>query len=131
MKNSIILKGILILLGLLLTIFGSWRLFDPIAFFENSGLVLSNEVGQLSEARGTGGVVLGFGLVIILGAFNQRLTYTSTISATVIFLGFGVARLIGFGLDGNPGEGPLQGMIFEFVFGLLALFALLKYREKS
>ena len=80
MKNSKILKGILILLGLLLIILGSWRLFDPIGFFENSGLILSNEAGLLSEARGTGGVLVGFGLVILLGALYQRLSYTSTIA---------------------------------------------------
>jgi hypothetical protein len=131
MKNSKILKGILILLGLLLIVIGSWRLFDPIAFFENSGIVLSNEVGLLSEARATGGAVVGFGLIIILGAFNKRLSYTSTISAIVIFLGFGIARLIGFGLDGIPGEGIIQGIIIEFVLGLLAVFALFKYRERA
>ena len=131
MKNSKILKGILILLGLLLIILGSWRLFDPIAFFENSGLVLSDEAGLLSEARATGGVVVGFGLVILMGAFSQRLSYTSTIAAIVIFFGFGIARVIGFTLDGNPGEGVIQGIIFEFVLGLVAVFALFKYREKS
>ena len=131
MKNSKILKSILILLGFLLTVLGLWRLVDPIAFFENSGLVLSNEAGLLSEARGTGGVVVGFGLVILLGAFYQRLSFTSTIVALVVFLGFGIARLISFSLDGNPGEGIIQGIIFEFVLGLLAVFALFKYREKS
>jgi hypothetical protein len=131
MKNSKVLKGILIVLGLVLTIIGLWRLFDPIAFFENSGLVLSNEAGLLSEARATGGAVVGFGIVVLLGAFNKRLSYTSTITALVVFLGFGIARLIGFSLDGNPGEGVIQGIIIEFVLGLLAVFALFKYREKS
>ena len=131
MKNSKVLKGILIVLGLLLTVIGLWRLFDPISFFENSGLVLSNEAGLLSEARGAGGAVVGFGIVVLLGAFNQRLSYTSTIAAMVVFLGFGIARLIGFSLDGNPGEGVIQGIIIEFVLGLLAVFALFKYREKS
>ena len=131
MKNSKVLKGILIVLGLLLTVIGLWRLFDPISFFENSGLVLSNEAGLLSEARGAGGAVVGFGIVVLLGAFNQRLSYTSTIAAIVVFLGFGIARLIGFSLDGNPGEGVIQGIIVEFVLGLLAVFALFKYREKS
>jgi hypothetical protein len=130
MKNSKILKGILILLGLVLTVIGSWRLIDPIAWFENSGIVLSNDVGLLSEARATGGALVGFGFVIILGGFNLRLSYTSTIAAIVIFLGFGIARLIGFGLDGNPGEGVIQGLIIEFVLGLLAVFAFFKYREK-
>ena len=131
MKNSKILKGILILLGLLLIILGSWRLFDPIGFFGNSGLILSNEAGLLSEARGTGGVLVGFGLVILLGALYQRLSYTSTIAAIVVFFGFGIARVIGFALDGNPGEAVIQGIIIEFVLGLLAVFALFKYREKS
>ena len=131
MKNSKVLKGILFVLGLLLVVVGSWRLFNPIAFFENSGLILNNEAGLLSEARATGGAVVGFGLVILLGAFSQRLSYTSTISAIVVFLGFGIARVIGFALDGNPGEGVIQGIIIEFVMGLLAVFALFKYREKS
>ncbi len=131
MKNSKVLKGILIILGLLLIIVGSWRLFVPIAFFENSGLVLSNEAGLLSEARATGGVVVGFGLIVLLGAFIQRLSYTSIIAAIVLFLSFGIARLIGFGLDGNPGESIIKGIFFEFVLGMLAVFAFIKYREKS
>ena len=131
MKNSKVLKGILMVLGLILTVIGLWRLFDTITFFENSGLVLSNDAGLLSEARGAGGAVVGFGIVVLLGAFNQRLSYTSTIAAIVVFLGFGIARLIGFSLDGNPGTGVIQGIIVEFVFGLLAVFALFKYREKS
>lgn len=131
MKNSKVLKGILILLGLVLTILGLWRLIDPIAFFENSGLVLNNDVGLLNEARATGGVVVGFGVLILLGAFIQKLSYTSTIVSIVIFLAFGIARLIGFAMDGNPGEALIQGIIFEFVFGLLGVFSLFKYHEKS
>ncbi len=129
MKNSKVLKGILILLGLPLTVLGSWRLFDPITFFENSGLVLSDDAGLLSEARGTGGVVVGFGILILLGAFNQKLSYTSTISAILIYFGFGVARIISLVLDGNPGDALEQAIIGEFAFGLLGLFAFFKYRE--
>ena len=130
MKNSIVLKIILIVLGLLLTALGSWRLFDPITFFENSGLILENNAGLLNEARATGGVVAGFGLLILSGAFNRKLSYTSTIAAIVLFLGFGIARLIGFAMDGNPGEAIIQGVIFEFFLGFIAVFAFLKYRAK-
>ena len=131
MINSKVLKGILILLGLNLTVLGSWRLVDPITFFEFSGLILSNNAGLLNEARATGGVVVGFGLLILSGAFNQKLSYTSTIAAMVLYLGFGVARVIGFALDGNPGEMIMTGMIGEFVFGLIGVFAFFRYREKS
>jgi len=131
MKNSKVLKGILILLGLNLTVLGSWRVIDPITFFEFSGLILSNDIGLLNEARAAGGAVAGFGLLILLGVINQKLSYTSTITAIVLYLGFGVARLISYTLDGNPGEMIMTGMTGEFVFGLIGVFALIKYREKS
>ena len=130
MRTSKVLKAILIVLGLLLMGIGLWRLFDPIGFFQNSGITLDNQAGLLSEARATGGAVVGFGLLILLGAFIQKLSYTSTIAAIVLFLGFGVARLIGFAMDGNPGDPLMQGIIIEFALGLIGVFALLKYREK-
>ena len=131
MKNSKVLKVILILLGLPLIIFGSWRLLDPISFFNFSGLLLSTDAGLLSEARGAGGAILGFGILIFLGAFKKKLAFTSTITAMILFLGFGIARIISLVVDGNPGSMIYQGIFSEFVFGLLALFALIKYREKS
>ena len=130
MKNSKVLMGILILLGVSLTIMGSWRMIDPIGFYLYSGLVLSENAGLLNEARGTGGAIIGFGLLILWGAFKKKLTYTSTIVAIVLFLGFGIARVISVVLDGNPGEALYKGIIGEFVMGSIALFALIKYREK-
>jgi hypothetical protein len=131
MRTSKVLKGILIVLGIVLIGVGLSRLFDPIGFFQNSGITLDNQAGLLSEARATGGAVLGFGLLTLFGAFNQKLAYTSTISAIIVFLGFGIARLIGFAIDGYPGDGLLPGLIIEFVSGLIAVFALFKYRERS
>jgi len=130
MKNSKVLKAILIILGANLIILGFWRLIDPIAFFEFSGLILSKDAGLLNEARGLGGAIIGFGVLIFLGAFKKNLTFTSTLVAIVLFLGFGIARLISVVIDGNPGEALYKGIIGEFVFGLLALFALIKYRDK-
>ncbi|TFB08927.1 DUF4345 domain-containing protein [Candidatus Marinimicrobia bacterium MT.SAG.3] len=130
MKKTKVLKGILILLGLQLIIFGLWRLLDPISFFNFSGLLLSSDAGLLSEARGAGGAILGFGILIFLGAFKKNLSYTSTIAAMILYLGFGIARIISLVVDGNPPSMIFQGILGEFVFGLLALFALIKYREK-
>jgi len=84
---------------------------------------------KFSGTGGTGGVVTGFGLLILSGAFNSKLSYTSTVVAIVLFFGFGIARLIGFALDGNPGESIIQGMIFEFVLGLIGVFAFFKYKK--
>jgi hypothetical protein len=131
MRNSKVLKGILIFLGLFLIIIGSWRLIDPIAAFEGLGLTLSNNVGLLNEARGTAGAMIGLGFLILLGTFKKKITFTSTLVATVFFLGFGIARIIAVILDGNPGNALLTGIITEFAFGILALFALIKYCDRS
>jgi len=125
------LKGILIFLGLFLIMIGSWRLIDPVTAFESLGLTLSTDVGLLNEARGTAGAMIGFGFLILFGAFKKKITFTSTLVATVFFLSFGIARIIAFIFDGNPGKALWTGIISEFVFGLLALFALIKYRDRS
>ena len=129
MKNSKVLNGGLIFLGVLLTGLGGWRLLDPIAFFANSGLVLNNQSGLLNEARATGGVVVGFGILILLGAVKHEFAFTSTLSAIVLFLGFGIARVVGFVFDGDIQPMLIQGVIFEFIFGLFGVFLLIKYKE--
>jgi hypothetical protein len=131
MKNSKVLKGILIFLGFFLIIIGSWRLIDPVTAFESLGLILSEDVGLLNEARGAAGAMVGLGFLILFGAFKKKITFTSTLVATVFFLGFGIARVIGIILDGNPGDALLKGIISEFAFGFLALFALIKYRYRK
>jgi len=131
MKDSKVLKWILIVIGINLTIMGLWRFVDPIGFFEFSGLILSEDAGLLNEARGTGGAIIGFGLLILLGAFKKKLAFTSTIVAIILFFGFGIARVISVFIDGNPGEALYKGIIGEFVMGSIALFALIKYRDKS
>ena len=131
MKNSKVLKGILIILGLNLVVLGSWRVIDPIAFSKFSGMILSADAGLLSEARGAGGAIVGFGLLIMLGAFKRKLAYTSTIVAVIVYLGYGIARVIGLVVDGNPGDKVLQGITGEFIFGLLAVFALIKLVKNS
>ena len=129
MKNSKILKGLLIFLGAFLIAIGVFRLLDPITAFGNIGIILNQDPGLLSEARGIGGAMIGVGALIVLGAFKKKLALSSTLLAMIFYLGFGIARVIGLAFDGNPGQDLVNGIIVEFVFGLLALFALIKYRD--
>jgi len=131
MKNSKVLKGILIPLGASLTYCGLWRLFDPIGFLAFSGILLTADPSLLNEVRGTGGLIVGLGLVIFLGAFKKSLAFTSTIIAILVFFGFGIGRALSVVVDGNPGDMLVQATYGEFFFGFLSLFALIKYREKS
>jgi len=55
MKNSRVLKLILVVLGLLLTFMGLWRVTNPVGFYAMSGIVLGSGVSMLNEVRGAGG----------------------------------------------------------------------------
>jgi hypothetical protein len=131
MQNSKVLKGILLYLGGNLIVIGSWRLFDPISFALTNDMDLNGQISLINEARGAAGAIVGFGILIVLGVFNKRLTYTSAIMGPVLYLGYGVARLLSFTIDGYPGEMAIVGMIGEFVVGGIGLFALIKYSVKN
>jgi hypothetical protein len=119
----------LIVLGLTLVIFGGWRLLNPIGFYTFSGLMLPDVAGLLSEVRGAGGIIMVSGVVVGLGAFRHAWSHTSVVLAAVVFLSLGLARLLGFALDGSPGADVIKGMAIELFFGGLALFAFFKYRD--
>lgn len=127
MKESRSLNIILIVLGLVLVIFGGWRLVNPIGFYTFSGLTLSDNAGLLSEVRGAGGIIMVSGLVVVMGAFRHAWSRTSVLVAAVVFLSLGLGRLFGIALDGSPGAGVIQGMAIELALGALALFAFFKY----
>ncbi len=115
----------------MLIVFGAWRVALPIEFYNFSGLTLDNDIGILSEARGAGGAILGLGILIFLGAFFPSLTFTSIIVLIVVFLSYGLARLLGIAADGAPGPDIIKGIISEFIAAPIGIFAFLKYRKKS
>lgn len=129
MKESRAFKGILIVLALTLVVFGGWRLVDPIGFYTFSGLKLPDDPGLLSGVRGTGGILVVSGIVVGLGAFRHAWSRTSVVLAAVVFLSFGLSRLLGIALDGYPGAEVIQGIVIELGLGGLALFAFFKYRN--
>ena len=128
MKLVILLRAILILLGLFLIAFGVWRIADPIGFYAFSGLLLQNEAGLLSEARGAGGLVFASGCVIAAGGIFPAMSVTSAVMSVLVFWSFAFARLVGIFVDGLPNEVVLQGLYFELLFGSVGAFALLGYR---
>ncbi len=54
-----------------------------------------------------------------------KLTLTSFVIATLIFIGFAIGRLLSISLDGKPNKLLIQGLIFELVLGTLNIFGLI------
>ena len=117
---------ILSLSGLLLTLVGLLRLTKPVnTYLKNSGITIPNDVNLLNEIRGVSAVMLSSGIIILLGTFINQIRIFSLVIAILVFIGFGIGRIISVMVDGKPNKQIIQGLIFEFVFGALNIFVLL------
>lgn len=129
MKNSKVLKTILFISGLILTGTGGAILFMPVAFYAINGIELAGNISLLNEIRAPGSALLVSGLLIMSGAFVAKLTFTSAVVSTLVYLSYGLSRILSMAIDGMPAEGLVQAAFLEIVIGLVCVFALAKYRD--
>ncbi len=130
LKNSKVLKVILFSLGLILTILGLWRFISPIGYYAGSGIILPDEVNILNTVRASGGAEIGFGVLVLMGCFLQKFSFTSTVVAAILYLSFGIGRVLSIGIDGCPGNMIIIFTVFEFILGSLGIWALYHYRDQ-
>jgi len=131
MKNSKMLKTILIISGLIASGVGAAILFSPVAFYATYGIELGSNFSLLNEIRAPGGALLAIGILIISGAFVDRLAFTAVVVSTLMYLSYGLSRVMSIAIDGIPAEGLVQAAVLEIVTGLVCIFALVKYRGKQ
>tara|TARA_B100000497_G_C7627944_1_gene377337 strand:+ start:228 stop:614 length:387 start_codon:yes stop_codon:yes gene_type:complete len=122
-----IIKIVILALSALMLVFvGAMRLRDPIkTYFKNSGIKLENDNSLLNEMRGVSAVMLSAGVIIALGIFIEKLTFTSHSVAVLIFIGFAIGRIVSLKADGKPSKQITQGILFELVFGVANIFCLI------
>ena len=113
MKNSNVLKAILILSGLIAAVFGGSILFAPVAFSAHNGIDMAGQVNLLNETRSAGAALMVIGLLILSGAFMRQLMFTATLVAMLMYLAYGMARLLSMALDGMPVSGLIVAAMVE------------------
>ncbi len=131
MRNSKVLKTILITSGLIATGIGAAILFMPVAFYAAYGIEIGDNFGLLNEIRASGGALLASGILIMSGAFVDKLAFTAIVVSTLLYLPYGLSRVMSIAIDGMPAEGFVQAAVFEIIIGLACIFAFVKYRGKQ
>lgn len=131
MKNSLLLKTVLFIAGLIIAGIGAAELFTPIGFHAASGIVLGADTNLMNEIRAPGGALLAFGILVMAGAFFAPLTFTSTIIATTLYFSYGFSRLYSMAIDGMPDVTLLQATGLEIAIGLICAITLVRYRQTS
>lgn len=118
--TSLPLKLFLMLAGLTGLGLGSAILLAPVGFYAGYGLDLGGQVTLLNEMRSHGLSLLAAGLFIGAGAFVPRLATTAVLVAGVVYLSYGLSRLVALAFDGHPGDGLLLAMAVELAIGAIA-----------
>ncbi len=126
MKNSIILKTTLLISGLIAAGIGGVILFFPADFYAPYNIDVMSNISLLNEMKASAGALLASGLIIMAGAFVSKLTFTSSLLAGVLYLSYGLSRILSMVADGMPAEGLQQAAILEIVIGLICLFVFAK-----
>lgn len=121
------LKATLIASGFIGVYIGVEILFFPISFYVASGFDLGGNVSLLNEIRAPGGALLLSSILIIMGAFIPRLTFTSIILATLLYLSYGLSRILSMVIDGRPVDILIYVSVLEIAIGLVCAFMLAKF----
>ncbi|WP_170411537.1 DUF4345 domain-containing protein [Ruegeria arenilitoris] len=95
---------------------------DPQSFYANYGIVLSPQPNLMSELRAPAANLAVLGLIILCGAFYQKLVQTSALLGVTVFSAFALGRTVSFVLDGLPSDSILAAFAIEVFLALLCLW---------
>lgn len=123
------LRAILVISGVVALGIGGAILLAPAAFYASYGIAWSAEPNLASELQGVGGLLLGSGALIVVGAFVARLSFTATLLSAVLYLGYAAGRAVSMTTHGMPSTAIVLSGAVELGLGLLSLFALSRYRR--
>lgn len=126
MKNSNPLKLVLFISGLIAASIGGAILFNPANFYAANGIDLGGSVSLLNEIRASGGALLTAGILIISGCFVARLRFTAVVVSCLLYLSYGLSRMLSFAVDGMPSEGLVQAAALEIVIGVVCVWAFVR-----
>ncbi|WP_282047879.1 DUF4345 domain-containing protein [Sulfitobacter mediterraneus] len=129
MKTQTLTKIALAVSGVIATGVGVGVLFAPHAFHATAGIMLGEDINLLNEMRSSGGMVLVSGLFILLGAIRAKVAFLALVVSSVLYLSYGLSRLVSLAADGIPSGSMLQILVLELVIG--GICAILLQRERA
>ncbi|GEK21874.1 DUF4345 domain-containing protein [Cellulomonas xylanilytica] len=119
-------KALLVVAGAVAVVVGAAVLLTPVAFSASYGVVLGSDADALSERRAPGAGLLVIGGLLVAGAFVARLRFTALLAGTLVYLAYGLARVLSLVLDGRPTDGLLVAGVVELAIGAACLGALVR-----
>ncbi len=131
MKDTIWVKFVLALSGIIGVGIGLYALFWPRVFFASSGTILGDDISLMSEIRAPAMVLVLFGLVMLAALVIPELRKVALWGAALLYLSYGMGRVVSLALDGVPHVNILMALGIEIVIGLLCVYVLRTQRVQA
>ena len=104
-------------------------LFAPEAFYGSYGIPVGGNPTLTNELKAPAGTLLIAGLLMLAGVIRKRLMRVSLITAAVIYLSYGLSRVLSMALDGMPDSGMISAAAIELVIGVICVMTLEQMRQ--
>ena len=124
-------KGLLLTSGLLAAGIAAIILFAPDAFYAGYGIDIGSNVNLTNELKAPAGVLLVAGLLMLTGVFRVKLAVLSLTIATVIYLSYGLSRLLSMAIDGVPNTALVMAAVLEIAVGVACFLGLALHRKAA
>lgn len=129
--NSYLVKGLLLTSGLFAAGIAATILFAPDAFYAGYGIDTGSDVSLANELKAPAGMLLIAGLLMLAGVVRTELTGASLGTASLIYLSYGLSRLLSMVIDGIPHSGLVSAAMLEIAIGLVCLLVFMRHRKSA
>lgn len=126
MVKVILLASGVVAVGIATTI-----LFAPEVFYAGYGIEIGGDPTLVNELKAPAGALLIAGLLMFAGVFRTELVMVSLTTASVVYLSYGLSRLLSIVMDGLPDSSLVGAAVIELGIGAACLLALLRAREMN
>jgi len=106
-------------------------LFVPTAFYAGYDIDVVGATNLLNELKAPALVILALGMMQAFGAFQHQYHRLGIGAGLLLYLGFGLSRLIAMATDGPPSAALVAVATTELVIGLLFALSYWRLRPSS
>lgn len=124
-------RGLLLASGLLATGIAATILVAPDTFYAGYGIDVGSDVSLANELKAPAGTLLVAGLLILVGVAKPRYALTSLAIGSVIYLSYGLSRLLSIAVDGFPHSALVSAAMLELALGAVCLLSLVRFRMNA
>jgi hypothetical protein len=129
--SAYLTKGLLLASGLIAAGIAATILFVPDAFYASYGIDTRSDVSLSNELKAPAGMLLLAGLLMLAGVVRTELTLTSLGTASLIYLSYGLSRLLSMAIDGIPHNALVHAAMLEITIGVISLLVFARYRKSK